>query len=146
MSVDSGGSAGFVFWFIFSLVVAWLVIYTAVRLAVGHALDRTQPRLLAEAYATANGVQFAVTNVGTGPAFDLSVRWHGTRIGEPLASTPMLGVNRRLEWTISVGPVPGETQIVRRLELSWAMGLYPDSIRPSATCAVLVPSRLAAAP
>jgi len=42
MSTGDGGTAAL--WLILSLVVSWLVIYTAVRTATGHALDRTQPR------------------------------------------------------------------------------------------------------
>ncbi len=141
MSVDSGGSAGL--WFIVSVVVAWLVIYTAVRAAVGHALDRDEPRLLAEATASQNGVSFAVTNIGMRPAFDLRVRWHDTPTGEALAHTPMLGANGRLEWSLDVGAVAGETQIVRSLDLNWASGLPAESNRRSAARAVLIPSRLA---
>jgi hypothetical protein len=146
MSVNSGDSTGIALWFVLSVVVAWLVIYTAVRFAVGHALDRTEPRLVVEAHAVATGVQFAVANVGTGPAFDLLVRWKENPVGEPLARTLMLDVSGRLEWTLDIGPIAGEAAIVRRLELSWAMGLSPDSIRQSTTRAVLVPSRLAPAP
>jgi len=144
VSVDSGGSTGL--WFILSVVVAWLVIYTAVSAAVDHALHPTVPRLQAEATATPDGVQFAVTNVGGGPAFDLRVRWHETPTGETLADTPILGVNGQLDWTLDVGAVPGETQIVRSLDLNWALGLQPGSSRYSATRAVLVPSRLAPTP
>jgi hypothetical protein len=46
-------------------------IHTAVAVADGHALHH---------HAALEGVEFVVANVGTGPAFDLSVRWRGDLI------------------------------------------------------------------
>ena len=60
-----------------------------------------------------------VINVGTGPAFDLSVRWSENPAGDLLARTPMLGVNGRLEWSVPVGPGSDENQTIRRLWLDW---------------------------
>src|SRR5271157_1831483 len=115
MSADAGLSA--VILLILSVAFSWLVIYTAVRAAVGHALDRLKPRLVAEALTTPQGVDFVVTNVGTAAAFDVSARWSGRPAGEPLARTPMLGLNARLEWTLAAEPVPDEAQSVRTLRL-----------------------------
>jgi hypothetical protein len=127
---------------IISLAISWLFIYSAVRAAVGHALDRVKPRLLAEAHTTPLGVEFAVSNIGTAPAFAVSVGWADRPIGQPLAWTPMLAVNGRLEWTLAAQPVPDETQSVRRLSIGWSTGLVPSEGRRSELRAVLVPSRL----
>lgn len=135
----------FVVWLILSLLVSWLLIYTAVRAGVGHALDRVQPRLIAEAHTTLNGVEFVVCNVGTGPAFDVSVWWSDRPTGEALARTPMLGQNGKLEWTLAAEPIPDETQSVRRLKLDWGIGSNQPDERRHSTLAVLVPARLDAA-
>jgi Kef-type K+ transport system membrane component KefB len=145
MSVDSyNGDGGFyaVLFLVVSLVVTWLFIYTAVRAAVGHALDRAKSRLIAEAHTTPGGVEFVVANVGTAPAFDLSVRWVDGPSGIVLAHTLLLGINDRLEWTL-VGPVlPGEALSVRRIKLEWGSATDPSYGRQFAICAVLVPSRI----
>jgi hypothetical protein len=133
-------------YFVITLIVAWLVIYTAVRTGVGHALDRIQPRLLAEAHQTPDGVRFAVVNVGTGPAFDLSVRWSENPAGDPLARTPMLEVNGRLEWSVPVEPGSNEGATIRRLRLDWCGSLDPSASRASSTRAVLVPWTLTPTP
>ena len=142
MSTGDGGTAAL--WLILSLVVSWLVIYTAVRVAVGHALERSQPLLVAEARATPAGVEFVITNSGTSSAIDLSVRWSGAPKTEILAHAPLLAVNGRLEWTVAVEPIPNETQLVRTLLIDWAVEVDPSSsVRQSSRRAVLVPSRLA---
>lgn len=140
MSQDNSVSVAV--YLMFTLILSWVVIYTAVSAGVGHAMDRIKPRLLAEGHITPEGVQFTVVNVGTGPAFDLSVRWSGNPTGEPLARTPMLGVNGRLEWTLPLGHEPDESQAVRRLRLEWGDGSDQAARRESSTRAVLVPSRL----
>lgn len=144
MAPDNNASAAA--YLVVALIVSWLLIYTAVSAGVGHALDRMRPRLLAEAHATPDGVRFVVVNVGTGPAFDLSVRWSENRAGDPLARTPMLGVNGRLEWSVPVGPGSDENQTIRRLWLDWCDSLDPSAGRASSTRAVLVPSTLAPTP
>jgi hypothetical protein len=125
-----------------SIAFTWLVIYTAVRTAVGHALDRVQPRLVADAQTTPESVSFVVTNVGNGPAFDLSARWAGEPAGQKLAHTPLLAPNGKFGWTVAAAPVPDETQVVREIRLDWAIGNEPNALQKSATLAVLVPSRL----
>ena len=72
---DLSNDLSFVFWLLVSLAISWLLIYTAVRTGVGHALDRVEPRLVAETNITLLGVEFVVSNIGLGPAFDVSVRW-----------------------------------------------------------------------
>ena len=138
-------SGGVLILLLIELVGFWLIIYTAVRAAVGHALDRVKPRLVAEARTTPEGVHFVVTNTGTAPAFDGFVRWSARPTGEALAYTPMLGLNGRLEWAVPAEAVADETQSVRKLELDWTGGLDPSAGRQSTTRAVLVPSRLDAA-
>jgi hypothetical protein len=132
-----------VLFLIISLVVTWLIIYSAVRAAVGHALDRTKPRFVVEATTNSEGVKFAVTNVGSAPAVDLTARWLEKPVDEPLARVPLLGVNARFEWTVAAVALPGETQTVRSLKLQWTRD--PDLGSASVTCVVLVPSRLNAA-
>jgi hypothetical protein len=129
---------------LFSLLLSWLVIYTAVRAAVGHALDRAKPRLIAEAHASAESVQFVVSNIGSGSAFDVAVRWSNRPTGEVLARTQMLGINGRLEWGLARAPIPNETQSVRTLTVDWAIGVDPAAGRQVALLAVLVPSQLGA--
>jgi hypothetical protein len=132
-----------VLFLIISLIVTWLIIYSAVRAAVGHALDRTKPRFVAEATTNSDGVKFAVTNVGSAPAADLVVKWLDKPHGEPIARTSWLGVNATLEWSLAATPVPDETSAVRGLVLDWSRD--PDLGRASVSCFVLVPSRLNAA-
>ena len=140
-----GGGAGIDTWISFlvylfiSLAITWLIIYTAVRAAVGHALDRTKPRLVAEATATPDGVRFVVSNVGSAPAVDVAVRWTEQPYGEPIARTAFVGVNARFEWTLPVAQVPSGAGSIRGLRIQWSGG--PDRGRESATCVVLVPSR-----
>jgi hypothetical protein len=137
---DSSGQA-FV-WVLISLVVSWVIIYTAVRAAVGHALDRVKPRFVAEAHATPEGVQFIVSNEGSGPAFDLSVRWYERPASEALARVPMFARNGRLQWTLAAEPVSDDTESVARLIVAWSTGPDPSSGRDFVVLAVLVPSRL----
>jgi hypothetical protein len=146
MNYDGGNASGYaLIFFILSLVIAWLIIYTAVRAAVGHALDRTNPRLVAEATTMPDGVFFAVLNAGTAPAIDLTVRWFGAPSHAVLARTPFLGLDDRFEWTVPAPAVPNETASPRKLTLEWARDPDPSLGRRSMTCAVLVPSRLDAA-
>jgi hypothetical protein len=141
VSADNSGAA--VLWLILSLVVLWLVVYTAVRVAVGHALDRRRQRLVAEVRTTPDGVEFAIANLGTAPAIDLFVRWFNDS-DSVLAHTPLLAENGRLEWTIASEPIPNEIQVVRSLLFDWADGIeQPTAGRNSSGYAVLVPSRLA---
>ena len=142
MYTDSGTSA---FLLLVSLLLSWLLIYTAVRAAVGHALDRVKPRLMAEAHTTAEGVQFVVSNTGSGSAFDVAVRWSSRPTGEVLARTQMLGLNGRLEWTLAIAPIPNETQSIRTVTADWANGVDPSAGRQFRLLAVLVPSQLGAA-
>jgi hypothetical protein len=137
---DNSGQA--VLWVLISLIVSWLIVYTAVRTAVGHALDRPKARLVAGAQVTPAGVQFVVTNVGTGAAFDLSVRWSGRPASEVLARIPLLGSNAMLHWMLAAEPEADNLQSVGLLTAAWSTGLEPASGRESATLAVLVPSRL----
>ena len=135
-------SANVTLWLLISLAVSWLIIYTAVRAAVGHALDRVKPRFVAEAHTTPEGVQFIVSNEGSGPAFDLSVRWSGRPASEALARVRMFARNGRLQWTLAAEPAPDDTESVGRLIVEWSTGLDPSSGRNSVALAVLVPSRL----
>ena len=146
MEIDyGGGGAGIDAWITFlvylfiSLAITWLIIYTAVRAGVGHALDRTKPRFVAEATATPDGVQFAVSNVGSAPAVDVAVRWTDQPYGEPIARSAFVGVNAKFEWTLPVAQAPGGPGSIRGLRLQWSGG--PDRSREAATCLVLVPSR-----
>jgi hypothetical protein len=129
-------------WLLISVVVFWLLIYSAVRAAVGHALDRVKPRLVAETETTDLGVAFVLRNIGTASAFDVSVAWDGNQTGDVLARAPLLGIDRRLEWTIAAGPVANETASVRRIKVEWATGMESPANRHSRVLAVLVPSRI----
>lgn len=128
-----------------SVVVSWLIIYTAVRAAVGHALDRSKPRFAVETETTEQGVHFAVSNVGSGSAFDVTARWSNAPIGEVLARARLLGPNGRLEWTLAAAPTPDELQSIRTLTVDWANGIDPAAGRQFKLLAVLVPSQLGAA-
>ena len=143
MSVSySNGDAGLyaALFLIVSLAITWLIIYTAVRAATGHALDRMKPRFVSEAITTPQSVEFVITNIGSAPAVDLIVRWADTPSGEPLAQTPLLAVNARLEWALAAPQVEGETSAVTSLRLDWSRG--PELGRAAIACVVLVPSRL----
>jgi hypothetical protein len=146
MNVDYGGGtdAGlyFLLFLFISIAITWLIIYTAVRAAVGHAMDRPAPRLVAEAVTTADEVRFAISNLGTAPVVNLAVRWHRAPAEEYLARTPFLGVNARFEWTMPVPAAQAEELVVRWLEMSWVRHPDPSLGRRSETCPVLVPSRL----
>jgi hypothetical protein len=144
MEVNYGGGSGGEAWIYFllflfiSLAITWLIIYTAVRAAVGHALDRMKPRLTAEATTSPNGVEFVVSNLGSVPAVDLTVCWSDRPLDEPLARAPFLGAGAKLEWSIAAPEVPGATQEIRRLKLSWARD--PDSGRESVDRVVRIPA------
>jgi hypothetical protein len=128
--------------FLLSVAAFWLLVFTAVSSGVGHALDRTRPRLTAEAHVSSEGVHFVVTNVGTGSAFDVTVRWPDSATGEPLARTQLLSPNGRLEWTLPVARISGEMQSIRTLNVGWANGIEPSAGRQFKLLAVLVPSPL----
>jgi hypothetical protein len=128
-----------------SVVVSWLVIYTAVATGVGHALDRVKPRFVAEAHTTEQGVHLLVSNVGNGPAFDVMARWSNAPVGEVLARARLLGPNGRIEWTLAATPIPDELQSIRTLRVDWANGIDPSTGRDFKDLAVLVPSQLGAA-
>jgi hypothetical protein len=141
----SGDSGTVVLYLILSLAISWLIVYTAVRAAAGHVMDRTLPRLVAEATTTADGVHFAISNLGTAPAVDMTVRWFLAPADQVIARTPLLGVNGRFEWTMPVAAVPDESMAVRKLHLEWARDTDPSQGRRFSACPVLVPSRLNAA-
>ncbi len=143
MYADNGTSA-FLFLLV-SVVVSWLVIYTAVAAGVGHALDRSRPRFVAEAHTTEQGVHFLISNLGTGSAFDVTARWSNAPVGEVLARARLLGPNGRLEWTLAAAPIPDELQSIRTLTVDWANGIDPSAGRQFKDLAVLVPSQLGAA-
>jgi hypothetical protein len=133
----------FALFIVLSFVVSWLLIYTAVAAAVGHALHHPAARMTADAHITPEGVEFVVANVGTGPAFDLSVRWQGAAIEPELAHTPLLQERATLVWVLAAPAEPDETLVVRQLELKWGSALNPAFDRRSALLAVLGPSRAA---
>jgi hypothetical protein len=120
------------------IVGLWFLVYSAVRLAVDGALAAERPRLVADAVTTATDVRFAVANTGTGPAYDLSVRWAGKAAGEPLAMTVLLLANSRLEWTLPLGPVDDRPQSVRMLRVDFSNG--PGLGRSFRTVPVVVPA------
>jgi hypothetical protein len=136
------GFAAVILW-ILGIVASWLFIYTAVRAAVGHCLDRRRPLLQAVATARPEAVRLAITNTGSGPAFDVSVRWQD-ELSTLLAGTPLLAPGSDLDVDLAVRAVEGETQIVRFLKVEGRHDLDSDpSSRFSERRAVLVPSRLA---
>jgi hypothetical protein len=143
MYADNGTSA--LVLFLLTVVVSWVVIYTAVVAGVGHALDRSKPRFVAEAQTTEQGVHFLVLNVGTGSAFDVTARWSNAPLGEVLARARLLGPNDRLEWTLAAAPTPDELQSIRTLTVDWANAIDPSAGRQFKHLAVLVPSQLGAA-
>ena len=143
MYADNSTSA--LLFLLISVVVSWLVIYTAVAAGVGHALDRLKPRFAAEAHTTQQGVHFLVSNVGNGPAFDVTARWSTAPVGEVLARARLLGPNGRIEWTLAATPTPDELQSIRTLTVDWANGIDPSAGRKFKQLAVLVPSQLGAA-
>jgi hypothetical protein len=140
--VVSSDAGSVVMWMVISLVVTWLIIYTAVRVGVGHALDRDRPRFVAEATPTAAHVNFVLRNTGTGPALDLRVRWSDGAPQDQLAWTPLLAAGAGVQWNVTSPAVPGEAMVVRTLEASWAFNQDPTAGRGSARVLVLVPSRL----
>jgi hypothetical protein len=146
MTYYQGGPADglvLVFFAFLSLLVTWLIIYTAVVAGVGHVLSPAA-RLKADANVTPEGVEFVVTNVGTGPAFDFSVRWLGTPAEAVLAQAPLLQEGAVLRWVVQATPAgPGEASTVRQLQLTWRPGMNPDHMRKYAFLAVLVPPSLA---
>ena len=144
METNSTGDATIIalFFLLASLAVTWVVIYTAVRAATSHALDRREPRLNAEAKTSPEGVEVVVNNFGTAPALAVEVRWSEPEGGMVLAQTPLLAVGGTLSWNLAVPAVPDETMTVRKLNVSWANNVDPSYPRKSATRLVLVPSRL----
>jgi hypothetical protein len=86
-----------------------------------------------------------VSNVGTGSAFNVAVRWSNRPTGEVLARTQMLGLNGRLEWTLAIAPIPNEAESIRTLTVDWANGVDPSTGRQLRLLAVLVPSQLGSA-
>ena len=90
-------------------------------------------------------MHFAVSNVGTGSAFDVTVRWSNRPTGEVLARAQMLGLGGRLEWTLALAPIPDEPQSIRTLTVDWANDIDPSAGRQLRTLAVLVPSQLGSA-
>jgi hypothetical protein len=146
MMINGSGDSGTVLlYLILSLAISWLIVYTAVRAAVGHVMDRAVPRLVAEAITTADGVHFAISNLGTAPAVDMTVRWFLAPADQVMARAALLGVNGRFQWTVPVAAAPDERMAVRKLHLDWAHDTDPSLGRRSSTCPVLVPSRLNAA-
>ena len=144
MDVQYGGANGlaFAFFIILSFAVSWLLIYTAVAAALGHALHSPRARMTADARVTSDGVAFVVTNVGTGPAFNLSVRWQGAPIEAALAQTPLLQERATLQWILTGPAEPDDALQVRQVELQWNSVINPSYDRMSTVLPVLVPSRL----
>ncbi len=144
MYTDNNSASAFLFLLV-SVVVSWLIIYTAVAAGVGRALDRSKPQFVADAQPTEQGVHFLVSNVGSGSAFDVTARWSNAPVGEVLARARLLGPNGRLEWTLAAAPIPDELQSIRTLTVDWANGIDQSAGRQFKLLAVLVPSQLGAA-
>jgi hypothetical protein len=116
-STSDGGVA--MLFLIIGLVLEWLIIYTAVRAAVGFSLDHRRPLVEVAATAGPDGVRLSIMNSGSGLAFDLVVGWEGDPSSQPLASTLMLANGSGLEVDLPVRAVKGETQVVRFLKAEW---------------------------
>ena len=140
MYTSSDQAAGAAVLLVLGLVAEWLLIYSAVRLAVGHANDRRQPRLEAQSTTTPGEVTLAVVNAGSEAAFDVAMGWADDPLGYPLAQTPLLAIGGRLECSLVAATVAGGTQHVRFLKVEWRNGL--DLPPRTARRAVLVPSLL----
>ncbi len=136
----TSGDAGVAAVLLLGLLAEWLLIYTAVRIAVGHANDRRRPVLEAEATAAPDNVRLAVVNAGTGAAFDLAMGWADDPSSYPLARTPLLPIGGRLECNLAAAAVADETMYVRFLKVEWRES--PDLALSNARRAVLIPSRL----
>ena len=135
-----------VIYWIVGLLILWLIIYSAVRAAAGHALDRRRPMHMARAEVEPDRVRIVVTNSGSAAAFDVVMGWSDDAATYPLARTPLLAADGHLEAVLPWVPVPGETPVVRILKVEWRTVLDPASARPQLRLPVLVPARLSVAP
>lgn len=143
MYTTSGDALGAAVLLVVGLLIEWLLIYSAVRVAVGHANDRREPRLEAQSTTAPGEVTLAVVNAGSGVAFDVTMAWADDPSGYPLARTPLLAIGGRLECILAAAAAAGETQLVRSLKVEWREGL--DLPHRTGRRAVLVPSRLSPA-
>jgi hypothetical protein len=98
-------------WFLLAiaLVVQWLIIWSAARVAFGHALAR-RPTLVAMTRQTPEGLVLTVSNRGTVAAANMAVRWRGQPEQQVLASSLLLAVDERVETVIAPGTEAGEMQ------------------------------------
>jgi hypothetical protein len=111
------GSQDWIIWLLLYLVIAWLVIYTAVRAAVGHASDRRRPLLIARTSDTPDGLRATIQNRGTASALDLKVTWAEAGTDGVLASALLLAVDDRLDFIAD--PSTGLPLVVRKLAVQW---------------------------
>jgi hypothetical protein len=125
-----------------AVVVQWLIIWSATRVAFGQALTR-RPALVAVTYQTPDGLVLSVSNRGTVAAADLTVRWRGLPDQQTLASTMVLAADERFDTVIAPPTEAGEIRagvvVVRYVDGTGSMRneqqviLAPASMPESAT-------------
>ncbi len=140
MYTTTGDPAAAAVLLVVAVVVEWLLIYTAVRAAISHSLDRRRPIIETETTAAPGGVRLALVNKGTAPAFDVVTSWEDNSSTGPLAQTPMLPIDGRLECNPAVSGASDGTQAVRFLKVEWRPSPDPIADRRQERRAVLVPS------
>jgi len=103
-STDTGTA-----WFLLvvAILVQWLIVWSAARVAVGQALVR-RPVLVATTRETPEGLILTISNRGTVAAANVAVRWRGQLELPALASSLLLAVDDRAETIIAPGTEAAE--------------------------------------
>ena len=136
-------------WFglLFVLLLLALAIFPVVYFAVRMAILDSPALPKFSCYTEIDGAttRLTVSNTGTGPAFDLAVRWvQAGAYGEPLAQTPIL--LPQASFTCELGSAPGGTAEPGAPSLIPTVGWLAIAFRPNPTMgsrATRVPVRLA---
>jgi hypothetical protein len=102
----------------------FFLMYWAARLAA--LTSPSLPKFSCHTETDGGSTRFSLTNIGSGPAFDVAIRWARDEYGDPFARTPMLGPQGICTWELS--PVtpgslslggPASHQVVEWLSVEW---------------------------
>ncbi len=120
------------------MLAIWAITYSAARTANMRGPDMVPPSFAALAVAGENGIHLTLANLGTVPAFLVTVHWADATHGDPIATTNFLSPLAPLEWDVPSSPDEGPR--MRDLTVTWRTKPEPWAGRRLSWVAVLVPS------
>jgi hypothetical protein len=139
-SYSDGGSGAFLALvvLIVTLAVFWLLVYSAVRVAVGDSIGKRRPRFVGVAATTTEGTRLTLTNAGDAPAFHVSFRWQDDTSLHVLGETLMLSAGDKAEFDLPVPETSDGYPRIRTMAVEWRDSPSRDDMRRKGECHVLM--------